>query len=88
MKCIKSSQNIIQIKKKLGLFSVRIDKLGNLKNGKPCEHCIYIIRKNINIKYIYYTDNNGILIKEKIEDFNSNHICLKNKHNRTKLSES
>lgn len=53
-KCLKKGNN-----KKINLYIVRISDLGELRNSKPCNQCVSIM-KNINIKYIIYSTFNGL----------------------------
>jgi deoxycytidylate deaminase len=45
---------------------------GHLIMSKPCKHCILYL-KNIGIKRVYYSDNNGNLVCEKVKDMCSEH---------------
>lgn len=73
MKCLENEKTIQEKNKNLILFSIRIDNKLNFKNAKPCIHCLYIIKKYQNIKYIIYSKENE-LIKENILDINTKHI--------------
>lgn len=59
------------------LLVVRIG--GNSKkefvNSKPCVHCINYM-KQLGIKKIYYSDNFGNIIYEKIQDIQTDHVSI------------
>ena len=50
-----------------------------IKNSKPCKHCCEYM-KNLGIKKIIYSDDNGNMIREKISELSSNHICLSRRY--------
>ena len=60
------------VTKKLEIMVIRLDKFGNLKNSKPCKHCLEAL-KMMNIKTIYYSTDAGVIEKERIRDFHTNH---------------
>lgn len=45
---------------------------GLLQNSKPCENCLTIM-KNVGIKHVYYSDSNGQIIKEKVQNIQSSY---------------
>jgi len=47
-------------------------------NSKPCMHCINYMR-SLGIRKIYYTDNTGDIIYEKINEMHSTHISMMRK---------
>ena len=63
---------------KLKLIVIRIGADGNLCLSKPCLSCLEKIRK-YGIKKIYYSDANGDIVNEKIDDIktsiSSGHIA-------------
>ena len=51
------------------LISLRFSKTNQLGNSRPCYHCLIKLKKSkINIKYVYYSDNDGNIIMEKFND--------------------
>lgn len=57
------------------LVVIRLDKNNNLCDSKPCVNCLNLIRKS-NIKKIYYSDNYGNIIKEKVKNITTNHLPI------------
>lgn len=51
----------------LTLTVVRYDRQGNLKNSKPCQACVKLMKK-FGIKTVTYSDDNGDLITCKLDD--------------------
>jgi len=53
--------------KKLDLIVVRYTKLGLLSESRPCMHCLKrLTTSNINIRHIYYSTGNGIIVRENL----------------------
>lgn len=55
------------------LVSLRFNRSGNLKNAKPCYHCVTALKtilnqKNYCVSYVVYSDNNGNLITSDLDD--------------------
>lgn len=44
-----------------------------LRNSKPCAHCVQII-KSVGIRYVYYSDGEGGIVKIRAKDLKSDHI--------------
>lgn len=65
----------------VSLLVIRVDRSGELKNSRPCFDCLkrlqYINRYGYRLVNIYYSDENGQIIKKKyyqlLED-NNQHI--------------
>jgi cytidine deaminase len=55
---------------KVSLFVMRVNKKKEITISKPCKHCIAqmntIINKNYKISDVYYSDNNGEIIKSSL----------------------
>ena len=51
---------------------VRYSKLGELKNSRPCNHCLDTMVK-YKIKKIMYSTDDGIIITEKPENMKKSH---------------
>lgn len=60
------------------LLVLRIGKNGEYLNSKPCLNCIKFM-KQFDIKTISYSDSNGDIITEKIDDIVTNHVSNGNK---------
>jgi tRNA(Arg) A34 adenosine deaminase TadA len=59
--------------KKISLIVLRVNRYNELVNSKPCYHCLEYL-KNIGIKNIYFSDDNGNIIKEKTKYMKTEHI--------------
>lgn len=65
-------QQIISIKKKkknkyVNLLVVRLTKNNKIGESRPCFHCLCnLIRSNINIRFVYYSTKDGIIVREKL----------------------
>lgn len=46
---------------------IRTDEKGNLKNSKPCTHCLETL-KLFNVKCIYYSDDEGKIVRKKLNE--------------------
>ena len=60
-------------KKPICMFITRINKSGKLKNSKPCKNCILTMQnliqtKGLQLKSIYYTNQESEIIKTTLED--------------------
>ena len=74
-------------KKKLDLIVIRINLHGELRQSKPCIHCIkYLNRmKNYTIRYVYYSNNDGLIVRTNFNTLYNEcingigHITYKNK---------
>jgi hypothetical protein len=44
-------------------------------NSKPCKHCI-LYMKALGVKKIYYSNDAGKIIKEKIKEMQNEHTCM------------
>jgi len=54
---------------------IRINGKNELVNSKPCENCIYYLRL-YGIKNVYYSNENGEIVKEKITEICSEHRTI------------
>jgi len=57
----------------INILVFRIGVGGVIKNSKPCKHCLEFMQqcpkiKRYYIKNIYYSDENGKIIKESFDD--------------------
>lgn len=55
---------------KMDMIVIRINDRGQLRNSKPCSKCLEImnVSRSCRIENIYYSTNNGEIIKEKFVD--------------------
>lgn len=57
------------------IIVIRINKLGTeLKNSRPCNHCINKLIK-LGISKVYYSNENGDIVYEYLENMKLLHIC-------------
>jgi hypothetical protein len=64
------AMNKIRFKKNMprhiDIFVIRLNKLGNLGESRPCYHCLTMMElSGLNIKYIYYSTASGHITREK-----------------------
>jgi hypothetical protein len=59
----------------IDLVIVRVTMSGDIRMAKPCSTCLRIIQEDPLIRYIYYTDNDGNLIRELAKTMTTNHVC-------------
>lgn len=53
----------------INLLVIRLTKSNELKNSRPCYHCIQTLSKlNIIIDKVYYSNQNGHIVCEKFRD--------------------
>lgn len=55
------------------LLVIRINPSGNLCNSRPCIDCLQYIKKYTNIKKIYYSNECGNIIMEKVKYMKDNY---------------
>jgi len=72
---------------KIDIVLVRVtkDPMKPIGMAKPCSDCLDFL-KVTNVRYVYYTNDNGILVMEKAADMMTNHICRKHKAHNHKLN--
>lgn len=57
------------------MFVIRISKNGSLGESRPCIHCIQMLEKSrLTIKHIYYSTNNGTIVREKFNNMKNSNI--------------
>jgi len=49
------------------LIVLRLNRQYELKNSKPCKHCLETMFQ-YNVKYVIYSENNGSMTKIKVKD--------------------
>ena len=59
--------------KGLDILVIRINKQLALKNSRPCNHCIDKLKK-IGIRKVFYSNENGNIVSEFINDMEKRHI--------------
>lgn len=74
----KSHRKLIKKLKKTDILVFRTSATG-IKFSKPCCECIKTL-KYFNIKGVYYTSENGVLVYEKISDIQNNHRSQMTRH--------
>ena len=57
------------------MFVIRVNSKGNLVNSKPCNSCIYYMQL-YGIKSVYYSDENGEIVREKLMNIESTHFSI------------
>ena len=63
------------LRRKLEIVVIRVNKFGCLVNSKPFSSCLYYLRL-YGIRNIYYSDDDGEMIKEKISEFETSHKSI------------
>lgn len=63
------------LRKKLEIVVIRVNNNGQLLNSKPCNTCLYYM-KLFGVKTVYYSDENGDIIKEKINQIEVEHSSI------------
>jgi hypothetical protein len=69
-------KNIKRARRKFSQISLIVIKssvTNKLGSSRPCNMCLHAM-KILHIKYVYYSNVNGEIIKEKIKYMKSNHI--------------
>ena len=63
------------MRKKLEMFVIRVNQMGDLVNSKPCNTCIYYMQL-YGIKSVYYSNEEGVIVKEKLNDITADHLSI------------
>ena len=63
------------MRKKLEMFVIRVNQMGDLVNSKPCNTCIYYMQL-YGIKSVYYSNEEGVIVKEKLTDITADHLSI------------
>lgn len=59
------------------ILVIRLSKNGTLGSSKPCQRCIQELNQShINIKYVYYSDHNGHIVRENLKNIHNEYISL------------
>jgi hypothetical protein len=54
---------------------IRINNRGEMKNSRPCNNCIRYM-KLFNVRKVYYSDNDGDIVLEKVKDMEYLHSSV------------
>jgi deoxycytidylate deaminase len=75
--------------KKLTLIVVRFNSEGRLVNSYPCNECVDILKFS-GIKNIWYSNENGALTKEKVDNLKKIHISIgmRKANNASKINQN
>jgi len=82
MNCINNFE-VTQKHKQYTLLVIRLLADDSISSAKPCKNCIQLLRKKrayLKIKKVIYSDWNGELIEERIDDICNDHISFGNRH--------
>ncbi len=66
-------KNKYMLRSKIDIYVVRVNRLGELMNSKPCYHCTRML-KMLGIRRVYYSDNNGNIVCERVSELSNTHI--------------
>ena len=70
---ITSYKKIVDKHDKINILVLRFSKNGMLNNSRPCENCIFrLLKCNLNIDKIYYSDYVGNICYEKLNEMYDN----------------
>jgi len=71
LKTIHAELDVVYRYKKLlrgaDILVVRVNKSNNLRNSRPCNHCISTLCK-LGIRKVYYSNDNGDIVYEFVQD--------------------
>lgn len=59
--------------KNLDIYIIRVDKNGNLKDSKPCNHCLKYLKRAKLFRYCYYSNHQGEIVRSRITDLLNTH---------------
>jgi deoxycytidylate deaminase len=60
------------------IIVIRVNKNGRLRNSRPCNDCIDILKK-LGIRRVHYSDSDGNILVEQVEYMNKIHVSSWNK---------
>lgn len=60
------------------IIVIRVDKNGELKNSRPCNHCIHSLRK-LGIRKVFYSNEHGYIVCEDLDNMELLHTSAGNK---------
>lgn len=63
------------LRRKLEIVVIRVNRFGCLVNSKPCSSCLYYLLL-YGVKNIYYSQDDGGMIKEKIAEVETSHKSI------------
>ena len=75
------SKGYSKLFRKLGKTDILVfrNSPAGIRNSKPCSQCISTM-KNLNIRRVYYSIEDGSLVYEKISEIHSNHRSQMTRH--------
>ena len=59
----------------MNILVIRVNGKNEFVNSKPCENCLYYLRL-YGIKNVYYSNDKGEIVREKIEDIENTHQTI------------
>jgi hypothetical protein len=63
----------------LHVIVVRVETLsGKMKMSKPCKHCTEYLKMNREISYIFYSNENGMMVAEHVSTLTTEHVSIGN----------
>jgi len=65
--------------KGMDILVIRVNKSFTLKNSRPCNQCIDKLHK-IGIRKVYYSNDNGDIVSERVEHMEKLHISSGTRH--------
>lgn len=88
MKLDKNEKKIMKkVRRKFSQISMVVIKSSathKLGSSRPCNMCLHAM-KIMHIKYIYYSNGDGEIVKEKIKYMKSEHASSYQKHSLSKM---
>lgn len=57
------------------LYVYQIKKDGSLGESKPCYHCLREMKRSRMFRYCYYSTAEGKIVRERVSEMISTHIC-------------
>jgi len=55
---------------------IRINFLGELVNSRPCACCVDYLKDLGFIRYVYYSNEHGEIVRERISEMISTHLSI------------
>lgn len=71
--------------KAIDLFVIRLNSISQLGESRPCYHCLCMMEKcGYKINNVYYSTNEGIIMKEKFSGMKNSELTYVSSGIRTK----
>ena len=61
--------------KGVNMISLRVSHGGELRLAKPCVACAAALKRCILIKRVEWSDQDGTVVGERLQQFNTTHVC-------------